>query len=231
MKKIGLIGGTGWISTLEYYRHINEITNARLGDLQFAECIIYSLNYGIINAFNQNNDRRGVLNLLIETAPKLEKAGAECLLLCANTLHQYVDSISPHIHIPIIHIAEATARQINRDKIRVVGLLGTLPTMEADFYRVKLTDASIETLTPGKEDREFIHSTIMNELLKNIIKDNSKARFLQIIDDLRGSGAEAIILGCTEIPLIVKPEDTLMKLYNTLEIHCRAAVDFALENK
>jgi aspartate racemase len=228
MKKIGLIGGTGWISTIEYYRSINELVNSELGGLQFAECIIYSFNYGIINAFNRNNDVRGVFNLLKETAPKLEQAGAECLLLCANTLHQFVGELSPHIHIPIIHIAEATAKQINRDGIKKVGLLGTRPTMEADFYRAKLSEAGIETVTPEKSDREFIHQTIMDELLKNIIREDSKARFMQIIGDLRNGGAQAIILGCTEIPLIVKPEDTDIKLYNTLEIHCRAAVDFAL---
>lgn len=228
MKKIGLLGGTGWISTAEYYRYINELTNAELGGLQFAECIIYSINYGVIHAFNQNNDTRGVLNLLKETAPKLEKAGAECLLLCANTLHQFVDELAPCIKIPIIHIAEATAKRINRDGIRRVGLMGTRPTMEADFYRIKLRDAGIDTLTPDKDDRDFIHQTIMGELLKNIIKLDSKSRFLRIIDDLQNAGAEAIILGCTEIPLIVKPEDTDIKLYNTLEIHCRAAVDFAL---
>jgi aspartate racemase len=228
MKKIGLIGGTGWISTAEYYRLINEMVNAELGGLQFAECIIYSFNYDIINAFNRSNDVRGVCNLLKETAPKLEQAGAECLLLCANTLHQYVDELLPYIQIPIIHIAEETASHINRDGIRKVGLLGTRPTMEADFYRAKLVGAGIETLTPEKADRDFIHQTIMGELLKNIIKPESKARFLRIVDNLHNIGAEAIILGCTEIPLIVKPEDTTIKLYNTLEIHCRAAVNYAL---
>jgi aspartate racemase len=230
MKKIGLIGGTGWISTAEYYRLINEMVNARLGGLQFAECIIYSFNYGDIDAFNKRNDDKGVSDLLIKVAPYLEHAGAECLVLCANTLHKYVDELSNRIHVPIIHIAEATANQIKRDTISKVGLLGTRATMEGAFYRDKLAAAGIETLVPDKEDREFIHNTIMEELLKNNIRAESKARFLRIIDNLQNNGAKGIILGCTEIPLIVKSEDTRIKLYNTLEIHCEAIVDYALAN-
>jgi aspartate racemase len=150
MKKIGLIGGTGWISTVEYYRTINELVNDELGGLEFAECILYSFNYGDIDRLNKLNDAIGVYNLLLQAAPKLEQAGAECLVLCANTLHQYADELARNIHIPIIHIAEATAKQINRDGIQKVGLLGTRMTMEADFYRRKLAEADIETLTPEK---------------------------------------------------------------------------------
>jgi aspartate racemase len=230
MKKIGLIGGTGWVSSAEYYRIINELVNEELGGLEFAECILYSFNYGDIDRLNKRNDAIGVYNLLLQTAPKLEQAGAECLVLCANTLHQYADELARNIHIPIIHIAEATAKQINRDSIQKVGLLGTRMTMEADFYRGKLAEADIETLTPEKDDREFIHRTIMDELLKSIIREDSKSRFMRIIGKLKDDGAEAIVLGCTEIPMIVKPEDTKMKLYNTLEIHCRAAVEYSLEN-
>jgi aspartate racemase len=230
MKKIGLIGGTGWVSTAEYYRILNELVNEELGGLEFAECILYSLNYSIIDTLNKRYDARGVYNLLLQTAPKLEQAGADCLVLCANTLHQYADELARNIHIPIIHIAEATAKHINRDGIQKVGLLGTRITMEADFYRGKLAEADIETLTPERDDRDFIHHTIMDELLKSIIREDSKARFMGIIGNLAEAGAEAIILGCTEIPMIVKPKDTQMKLYNTLDIHCRAIVDFALGN-
>jgi aspartate racemase len=228
MKKIGLIGGTGWISTAEYYRIINELINEELGGLEFAECILYSFNYGDIDRLNKRKDAIGVYNLLLQTALKLEQAGADCLVLCANTLHQYADELARNIHIPIIHIAEATAKQINRDGIQKIGLLGTRMTMEANFYREKLAEADIETLTPDKDDRDFIHRTIMDELLKSIIREDSKARFMRIIVKLKNAGAEAIILGCTEIPMIVKPEDTEMKLYNTLIIHCRAVVDFVL---
>ncbi len=228
MKTIGLIGGTGWISTQEYYRYINEMTNERLGGLNFAKCVLYSFNYAQINALNKLGDARRVYDLLLDAAGKLEYAGAECLILCANTLHQFADELECNLKIPIVNVADATAREINQRQFTKVGLLGTKITMEADFYKNKLCQKGIEPLVPEKDDREFIHETILNELLKNIISDNSKRRFQKIIGDLKAKGAEAIILGCTEIPLIVKAEDTELPLIDTLQMHCRAAVDFAL---
>lgn len=231
IKTIGLIGGTGWISTLEYYRNLNEMINAELGDLNFAECVLYSFNYAQINALNKRGDARGVYNLMLEAAGKIEHAGADCLLLCANTLHQFADELASKVNIPLLNIAEATASEINRRNFARVGLLGTRITMEAEFYKLKLNQKNIDVLVPQKDDREFIHETILTELLKNVILEKSKTRFLKIMDDLRDKGAEAIILGCTEIPLLIKPEDTQLPLLDTLQIHCRAAVDYAISGQ
>lgn len=228
MKTIGLIGGTGWISTQEYYKNINEMVNSRLGGLNFSRCILYSFNYAQIDAFNKAGDTRGVFNLVLDAALKLESIGADGLVLCANTLHQYADELATMTRLPIIHVAEATAREIRNLGMTRVGLLGTKFTMEKEFYKEKLRKSGIEVITPEKDDIEFIHDTIMQELLKNIILEKSKMQFLRIMNDLALKGANGIILGCTEIPLLVKPGDTVLPVFNTLEIHCRAAVDFAL---
>ncbi len=228
MKTIGLIGGTGWISTLEYYKYINEMMNSDMGGLNAAKCLLYSFNYAEINELNKRDDSGGVYQMLLDAAGKLEAAGAECLLLCANTLHQFADELAGKISIPLINIADATAIAVNRRNFHKVGLLGTRITMEKDFYKDRLQGAGIEVLIPPKDDRDFIHETILRELLKNVILDNSRIRFLRIIDDLRRDGAEAVILGCTEIPLLIKPEDTDIPLIDTIKIHCRAAVDFSL---
>ena len=223
-----MIGGTGWISTLEYYRNLNEMINKELGGLNFAECVMYSFNYDQINTLNKQGDTRGVYNLMLRAAGKIELAGAECLLLCANTLHQFADELACKINIPLINVADATAKEINRKQFATVGLLGTRITMEAEFYKRKLNQYNIDVVVPQKDDIEFIHDTIIAELLKNIILEKSKARFLKIMDDLKDKGAEAIILGCTEIPMLIKPADTQLPLLDTIQIHCRAAVDYAL---
>jgi aspartate racemase len=202
--------------------------NKELGGLNFAKCILYSFNYGEINALNKLGDWRGVYNLMLEAAGKLEYAGAECLLLCANTLHQFADELASKVSVPLINIAEATAKEINNRKYSKVGLLGTRITMEAEFYKNKLNQKNISVVVPPKDDRDFIHETILTELLKSIILEKSKSRFLRIMNDLRDEGAEAIILGCTEIPLIIKQEDTDLPLIDTLQIHCQAAVRYAL---
>jgi aspartate racemase len=227
MKTIGLIGGTGWLSTLEYYRLLNDIADQRLGGLNSAKCLIYSVNYAEINALNMIGDSRGVFRIVLDAARKLEAAGADCLLLCANTLHQYVDELSKCINIPIVHVATATAREIRKRNLSSVGLLGTKMTMESEFYIAKLIEQGISVLVPEKEDRDFIHHTIISELLQNIILDKSRNRFLDIMDGLTKKGAEGIILGCTEIPLLVKTENTNITLFNTLQIHACAAADFA----
>jgi aspartate racemase len=228
MKTIGLIGGTGWISTAEYYRHLNEMVNARLGGLNFAKCIVYSFDYSRINSLNQANDAVGVYRLVLDAAYKIEGAGADCLLLCANTLHQFADEVQCNIDIPLINIAAETARNIKSTGIPTVGLLGTRITMEKEFYKNKLRESGIEPLVPEQDDREFIHETIMRELLKNTILESSRQRFIRIMGDLEKRGAGAIILGCTEIPLLVRPEDSRLPVIDTLQVHCRAAVDYAL---
>jgi aspartate racemase len=230
MKTIGLIGGTGWVSTLEYYRLINEETNKRLGGLNAARCIIYSFNYADINECNLREDHEGVYKLVLDAAIKLKNASADCLVLCANTLHQYVERLQTEINLPIVHIADATAKEISKQEVTTIGLLGTKFTMEMDFYTKRLSSAGIVSLVPEKPERIFIHKTIMDELLKEIFRSEAKKRFLEIINDLEKSGAQGIVLGCTEIPLLIKQEDTHLPVFNTLNIHAKAAVEFAIKD-
>jgi aspartate racemase len=228
MRTIGLVGGTGWISSAEYYRIINEEINRRVGGLHFAKCILYSLNYGEINTLNNAGDHEGVFSMVTNASNRVAAAGADCIVLCANTLHMYADRLQQELAIPIVHIASATAEQIKKQNLSKVGLLGTQPTMEKDFYKARLNRENIDVLVPELRDREFVHYTIMNELLKGIFKRKSKERFLSMILDLQSRGAEGIILGCTEIPLLIEPEDVTMPLFNTTIIHSLAAVEFAV---
>lgn len=228
MKTIGMIGGTGWTSTLEYYRIINQETNRRLGGLNSAKIILTSFNYAEIDALNKREDHAGVYKLVLESAQKLKNCSVDCLVLCANTLHQYVETLEKEIGIFVVHIADATADEIKKKELKKIGLLGTRFTMEMDFYTKRLSQSGIESLVPDKPQRESIHNAIMNELLKEEFKDETKEKFLTIISDLESHGAQGIVLGCTEIPLLIKQKDVKIPVFNTLEIHAKAAVDFAL---
>ena len=228
MKIIGMIGGAGWPSTLEYYRIINQETNRRLGGLNSAKIILSSFNYGEIDLLNKKEDHAGVYKLVLDAAQRLKKASADFLIICANTMHQYVDALEKETGLKIVHIADATAKEIKKKNISTIGLLGTRFTMEMDFYTKRLAHSGIESLVPEKPEREFIHNTIMNELLKEKFKKDTKTKFVKIIDDLEIHGAEGIVLGCTEIPLLIKQDDVNLPVFNTLEIHALAAVDFAL---
>lgn len=227
MKTIGLVGGTGWVSTVEYYRIINEEVNRRLGGLQFARCILYSVNYGDIAAFNKVKDYDSIGNMIAGAAAKVETAGADCIVLCANTLHRFTENVEKKISVPIIHIAEAAGKEINKKGFTKIGLLGTKQTMELDFYTKKLSAMGIESIVPESQDRDFIQQTIEQELLKSVIKEESRYRFKTIIRDLSAKGAQAIVLGCTEIPLLIKQTDIDIPLIDTLDINAKAAVDFA----
>jgi aspartate racemase len=228
MKTIGMIGGTGWPSTLEYYRIINQETNRRHGGLSSAKIILTSFDYAEIDKFNKAEDHAGVYKLVLESAHKLKKCSVDCIVLCANTLHQYVEELEKEIDIRIVHIADATAKEINEKGLSKIGLLGTRFTMEMDFYTKRLKEAGIESLVPPKPERELIHDAIMNEFLKEIFKEYTKTKFLNIIVDLEKQGAQGIVLGCTEIPLLLNQEDVGLPVFSTLEIHAKAAVDFAL---
>lgn len=230
MKTIGLIGGTGWVSTLEYYRLINEETNKQLGGLNAARCILYSFNFADINECNLRDDHEGVYKFVLDAAVKLKNAGAECLVLCANTMHQYVERLDTEIKLPIIHIADATAVEIKKQGLTTIGLLGTKFTMEMDFYTKRLSSAGINSLVAEKPERLFIHNTIMDELLKEVFKPETKKKFLEIINDLEQKGAQGIVLGCTEIPLLIKQADTSLPVFNTLQIHAKAAVEYAVNS-
>lgn len=230
MKTIGLIGGTGWVSTLEYYRLINEEANKKLGGLNAARCILYSFNYADIDECNKRNDHEKIYRYVLDAAKKLKSAGADGIVLCANTMHQYVDRLDEEIKLPIVHIADATAEEIKKHELSKIGLLGTKFTMEMDFYTKRLSGHGIISVVPEMEERLFIHSSIMNELLKEVFKPETKKKFLDIIADLEQNGAQGIVLGCTEIPLLIKQEDVHLPVFNTLQIHAKAAVNFALRN-
>jgi len=229
MKVLGLIGGISWISTIDYYKLINEGINEKLGGLNFSKCIIYSFNYEDIKKNNDTNDWETTFKMVSEACHHLINCGAEGLILCANTMHLIADRLQSDISVPIIHIANATAREVQIKSLKKVGLLGTKFTMEEDFFKHRLTDNGIKVITPDEIDRAFIHQTIFEELGKGIINLSTKRRYLLIIESLIKNGAEGIILGCTEIPLLIKNNDLDIPLFDTTRLHAKAAVEFSLD--
>lgn len=229
MKKIGLIGGISWVSTSDYYTLINKGINEKLGGLNFSECLIYSFNYADIKKNNDANDWDSTFNMLYKASESLKAGGAEAIVLCANTMHLIADKLQNALDIPVIHIAEETAKEILKKEIKKVGLLGTKFTMELDFFKDKLAAKGIETIIPiSQEDKDFIHYTIFEELGRGIVTDETKKRYLEIANNLIQNGAEGIILGCTEIPLVIKTEDLSVAIFDTTLIHAKAAVEFQL---
>lgn len=230
MKKIGLVGGTSWSSTIDYYRIINEGVNERLGGLNFAECIIYSVNFEDFRQLNAAHNWDGAYALLAGAALQLKNAGADLLLLGANTAHIVADRIAETVKLPLIDIRVATARAIHARGLKKLGLLGTKYTMELDFYKDTLRGTGLEVIIPGhQDDRDFIEETLLHELGKGIITEKTKQAYLQLCNQLIMQGAEGIILGCTEIPLIVQQEDLPVPVFNTTLIHSMAAVEYALQ--
>lgn len=229
MKTIGLIGGTSWHSTIDYYKHINQLTREKLGGAHSAKCILISLDFEEIISAVSKNDFQTISEIMVKSAVTIEKSGAGCLLLCANTMHNFAETISRHITIPLIHIAEETAKKILETEVRKVGLLGTKLTMEADFYKAVLNRQGIEVLIPELKDRAYLHRCILNDLTQGKFTPEIKTGFLKIINDLHETGAEGIIMGCTEIPMLINQNDTKTLLFDTTLIHSEAAVNFALE--
>ncbi|WET03560.1 aspartate/glutamate racemase family protein [Flavobacterium sp. YJ01] len=229
MKKIGLIGGISWVSTSDYYTLINKGINEKLGGLNFSECLIYSFNYADIKKNNDNNDWDSTFKMLLKAAEVLKSGGAEAIVLCANTMHLIADKLQNAIGLPLIHIAEETAIEIQKKQIKKVGLLGTKFTMELDFFKDKLIEKGIQTVIPNNEDdKDFIHYTIFEELGRGLVTDETKKRYLEIANELIKNGAEGIILGCTEIPLVIKEGDLNVPIFDTALIHTQAAVNFQL---
>ncbi len=228
MKTIGLIGGTGWVSTVEYYKQLNEKINHRLGGLNFASCILHSLNYGEIDVLNRTNDHEAIYKKLHLAAQGLILSGAEGIALCANTMHSYAEALSSELQIRIIHIAEATANNASSMGFNKIGLVGTRPTMEEDFYKLKFINSGIDVIVPEKEEREYIHHIINHELIKSIFLPETKLKLLSVFDRLHAKGAQAIVLGCTEIPLLIHQEDYHLPLLNTLDLHTDAIVEFMI---
>jgi aspartate racemase len=229
MKIIGLIGGISWVSTADYYKLINQGINEKMGGLNFSECLLYSFNYADIKKNNENNDWDSTFSMLLKGCQFLKQGGATAIVLCANTMHFIADRLEKEIDLPIIHIATATATEIKKQGLKKVGLLGTKFTMELDFFTDKLISQGIEAVIPENEaDKDFIHTTIFEELGKGIVIPETKKRYLEIANQLIKNGAEGIILGCTEIPLIILPEDVSVPVFDTVLIHSKAAVEFQL---
>ena len=230
MKKIGLIGGMSWESSAEYYRIINEMVKEKLGGLHSAECILYSVDFEEIEKLQHDGKWEDLTKLMKKFAKKLEAAGAEFILICTNTMHKMAEDVQANIGIPLFHITDATAEKIHENGFGKVGLLGTKFTMEEDFYRKRLKlKHNIEVLVPADNERELIHEIIYDELCVGIIRDSSRKKFKEIIRNLSSRGAEGIILGCTEIPLLINEKDVDIPLFDTMTIHAKSAVEFALK--
>jgi len=228
MKTIGLIGGTGWQSTLDYYRILNETMMERTGGKHFAKIVLISLDFKEVESFIINHDFNGLSLMMVKTAQSLEKAGAELMMIGANTMHLFAPEVQQSINIPLVHIADVTIRKIKEKGLDKIGLLGTKFTMEHDFYKDRIRENGIGVLVPESSDRDFIQNTITSELFQAILKPESKQRFLNIIESLVTRGAQGIILGCTEIPLLIKQNDCKVPVFDTTEIHAKAAVELAI---
>jgi aspartate racemase len=223
MKKIGLVGGISWVSTMDYYKFINERVNSKLGGLNFAECIIYSLNFGDIQAKSWDNS----FELLLNACESLKKSGVDSIVLCANTAHLFADKLQEAIKLPIIHIGAETAKAVNKEGFKKVGLLGTKFTMEMDFYRNKLEEYGLEVLIPEKQEtRDYIQHTVKEELGIGFINPETKTNYISIVKELVDRGAECIILGCTEIPMLISQDDFSIPIFDTTKIHSLAIVEY-----
>ena len=228
MKPIGLIGGLTYVSTLEYYRYLNELANERLGGSESVEIIMYSVNFGEIRKLTEAGKWKNISGIIGKVAQTIEGGGAACILIGANTMHKIADEIQAAIKIPVIHIAEAVAKEILNKGLKKVGLLGTRYTMQLGFYTDHLTKYGIETIIPDQDDVDYINHTIYNEFSKNIFTAETKAAYLDIISKLKANGAQGIIGGCTEIPILIKQEDCDIPVLDTAKIHSKAGVDYVL---
>jgi aspartate racemase len=229
MKTIGLLGGMSWESTLSYYKAINEGIKAKLGGLHSAKISLYSVDFAEIEQLQHQGDWPATADILSQAARSVESAGADFLLICTNTMHKVAPEIEASISIPILHIADATAEQLSADGIQKVGLLGTKFTMEEAFYKDRITEKyGIDVIVPNESQRDEVHRIIYSELCLGIVSDASRQTYLEIIKGLSEKGAEAIILGCTEIALLVQQALTDVPLYDTTQIHANQAVKWAL---
>lgn len=229
MKTIGIIGGMSWESTLQYYRSINQHTRAALGGLHSAKILLYSVDFAPIEKLQQAGDWDAAALLLTKAAQSLQAGGADFFLIATNTMHKVAQTVASSVQIPLLHIADATAQALGADGVQRVGLLGTAFTMQQDFYRKRIAETlNIEVLVPTASDQKIVHQVIYQELCLGQVHAESKRQYLAIINRLVERGAQGVILGCTEISLLIAPADTSVKLYDTTELHARAAVEFAL---
>ena len=230
MKTIGLIGGLSWESSVEYYRIINQETQRRLGGVHSAQCLMYSFDFGEIEKLQAAGDWRAATGRMIDAARALARGGAEGIVICSNTMHRMADEVGAAVNLPLLHIADATAKPILDAGIESVGLLGTRFTMEQDFYQGRLIKRfDLDVIVPDAAGRAAVDRVIYEELVRGIIRQQSREAYLSVIDALRANGAAGIILGCTEIGLLIKPEDCPMPSFDTTRLHALAAVEWALE--
>jgi len=230
MKTIGLLGGMSWESSIEYYRIINETVKARLGGLHSAKCIMVSVDFAEIEALQHSGDWDALTQQMIASVQQLVSAGADFTVICTNTMHRMAEEIETATPIPLLHIADAAAQAIKAQGIHTVGLLGTRFTMEGDFYRVRLEEKNgLKVLIPDLDCRKIVHRVIYEELVQGKILGSSRQAYIEIISNLQSLGVEGVILGCTEIPLLVKQSDVDIPIFDTTTLHAQAAVDWALE--
>lgn len=231
MRTIGLLGGMSWESTALYYRLLNEEVRDRLGGVHSAPCLLHSFDFAEVEALQAADDWDGATQLLVDAARGLQAAGAELLVLCTNTMHRVADELQAGVDVPLVHIADATAAAVRDAEVTTVGLLGTRYTMEGDFYAGRLRDRhDLEVVVPDADDRELVHRVIYEELVRGVVTDASRTSYLEVVDRLAARGAQGVVLGCTEIELLVPPEapDGALPRFPTTAIHARAAVELAL---
>ena len=228
MKTIGLIGGMSWESTVTYYQIINRVIKEQLGGFHSAKCLLYSVDFHEIEECQANGDWEKSALILANAARDLEKAGAEFIVICTNTMHKVVDQIKEAVMIPILHIAEVTALELKKQGITKVALLGTKYTMEQDFYKSKFIEAGIEVLIPDSSGIDVVNTTIFTELCHGIISADSKKSILNIIGELAVQGAQGVVLGCTEIGMLIEQKDTLVPLFDTTLIHAEIAALYSI---
>ena len=229
MKTIGLLGGMSWESTVGYYREINEGIKQKLGGLHSAQIILYSVDFDPIEKLQRSGDWEATGNILSNAARSIEDGGADFLLICTNTMHKVADQVERAVNIPLLHIADATADVLVQANVRKVGLLGTAFTMEQEFYKGRLSEKyGIDIVVPDAPDRKLVHDIIYQELCMGLHKQSSKQKYIRIVDKLSEMGAEGVILGCTEIGMLISQNDTVATLYDTTKIHAAKAVEWAI---
>jgi aspartate racemase len=231
MKTIGLIGGLSWESSIEYYRIINETVRAKLGGLHSAQCLMFSFDFAEIESLQASGDWEAATHRMINAGRQLERGGADCIVICSNTMHRMADDVQNCVHIPLLHIADTTAAVIKQQGLSKIGLLGTRYTMEQDFYKGRMENRhDLEMIVPDGEGRTIVHDIIYQELVLGIVRDESRLAYQKVMQDLIERGAEAIILGCTEIELLIsKPEHSPVPTFPTTRIHAVSSVEWALE--
>lgn len=229
MKTIGLLGGMSWESTDLYYQQINKLIQTNYGQLHSAQMVMISVNFAEIEKLQHHGLWHEAGEYLKEKAIQLENAGADCILLCTNTMHKVASYIEDSISIPFIHIADATAKAIQQQNIQKIGLLGTAFTMEQDFYKNRIEEVGIQVIIPKAESRKIVHDIIYEELCLGVIKQKSQQKYMEIVEELIALGAEGIILGCTEICMLIGNQQFSVPLFDTTSIHAKSAVDFAIE--